>query len=166
MNKKPVETQHVVALYTQDHLTLREIAGKVGMTHAGVWKRLRAAGIEREAGTWVKGLCSFCGERTRHQRSVWRRGEKHYCRAACYYADLESHGYKPWRHGQRLARAIVSQYFQIPEGAIVHHKDGDNRNNDKANLAVYAGNGDHVRVHRTGKPVVALWDGASPRSLG
>ena len=160
MNRKPVKTQDIVVMFTRDHLTLRQIAAKVGMTHAGVWKRLRAAGIEREAGTWVRVSCSFCGNPTRKHRASWRKTEKHYCREACYYADLESSGYKPWRQGQRLARAIVSQYFSIPEGAVVHHKDGDNRNNDRANLAVYAGNGDHVRAHRTTKPVVVLWDGA------
>lgn len=161
MNQKPVETQDIVLMFTRDHLTLRQIAAKVGMTHAGVWKRLRGAGIEREAGTWVRVRCSFCGAFTRKPRASWRKSEKHYCKDICYYADLESPGYKPWRQGSRLARAIVSQYFTIPGGAIVHHKDGDNRNNDKANLAVYAGNGDHVRAHRTNKPVVTLWDGAN-----
>ena len=161
MSRKPVETQHLVSMFTQDHLTLREIAAKVGMTHAGVWKRFQRVGVKREAGTWVKVDCSFCGNPTRKPRASWKKSEKHYCRSACYYAALESPGYKPWRQGQRLARAIVSQYFQIPEGAIVHHKDGDNRNNDKANLVVYAGNGDHVRAHRTSKLVAVLWDGAS-----
>ena len=159
MNQKPVETQDVVAMFTQDHFTLRQIAIKVGMTHAGVWKRLKAAGIQREAGTWVRVLCSFCGNPKRKRRAAWRKTEKHYCNEACYFADLENPGYKPWRQGQRLARAIVSQYFALPEGAIVHHKDGDNRNNDRANLAVYAGNGDHVRAHRTRKSVLPLWDG-------
>jgi len=156
MNQKRAETRDIISLYTEEHLTLRQIAPKVGLTHAGVWKRLRAAGIKREAGTWVKVDCSFCGNPTRKQRASWRKREKHYCHEACYYADLESSGYKPWRQGQRLARAIVSQYFPIPDGAIVHHKDGDNRNNDKANLAVYAGNGDHVKAHRTTKQVPML----------
>ena len=148
-------------MFTQDHLTLREIATRVGISHAAVWKRLKVAGIQRESGTWVKVACSFCGAQIRKHRANWRKSEKHYCRPACYYADLESHGYKPWRQGQRLARAIVSQYFIIPEAAVVHHKDGDNRNNDKANLLVLASQGDHIKAHRTSKPIAMLWDGAS-----
>jgi endogenous inhibitor of DNA gyrase (YacG/DUF329 family) len=131
------------------------------MTHAGVWKRLKAAGIEREAGTWVKVNCSFCGNPTRKHRASWRKTEKPYCNRACYHADLENLGYKPWRHGQRLARALVSQHFTIPEGAIVHHRDGDNRNNDKANLVVLASQGDHLKQHRSSKAVEILWNGAT-----
>ena len=100
MNRKPVETQHLVVMFTQDHLTLREIATRVGISHAAVWKRLKVAGIQRESGTWVKVACSFCGAQIRKHRANWRKSEKHYCRPACYYADLERHGYTPWRSHQ------------------------------------------------------------------
>lgn len=158
---KAVKTQDIVVWYTRDHLTMEQIGKLTGMSRPAVWKRLRNAGITADQGELVDTSCDFCGAVVRKRRKQWHTSEKHYCNPECYHADLESHGYKPWRQGQRLARALVSQYFQIPAGAIVHHKDGDNRNNDKANLAVYAGNGDHVRVHRTSKHVEALWDGAS-----
>ena len=103
--------------------------------------------------------CGHCGILLGLYCKSWGLEGKRYCNQACYMASLYNPGYKPWRQGQRLARAIVSQYFVLPEGAIVHHKDGDNRNNDRANLAVYAGNGDHVRAHRTRKSVLPLWDG-------
>ena len=156
---KHIKTQDVVTWYIRDHLTLAEIAKLTGMSRPAVHKRLKNAGITAEQGTWVSVACSFCGKAIRKRRGAWRKVEKPYCNPACYYADLENPGYKPWRQGQRLARALVSQYFTIPDGAVVHHKDGDNRNNDKANLAVYASNGDHVKAHRTRKPVDLLWDG-------
>lgn len=158
---KSVKTQDVVAWYTRDHLTLEQIAKLTGMSRQGVFKRLKVVGVKREDGTWVKVECSFCGNPTRKRRGFWRKSEKHYCNPDCYFADLENPGYHPWRQGQRLARALVSQYFSIPEGAIVHHKDGNNRNNDRANLQVLASQGDHVKAHRTSKPVKILWDGAA-----
>ena len=163
---KSVKTQDIVVWYTRDHLTLEQIGKLTGMTRQGVYKRLKTVGIKREQGTWVEVNCAFCGVGFRKRRASWRKVEKSYCNEACYHAALENSGYKPWRQGQRLARALVSQYFSIPEGAIVHHKDDDDRNNDKANLQVLASQGDHVRVHRTSKEVEVLWDGASPRSLG
>ena len=161
MRQSRVTTQHIVGLYTDKHLTLQQIGDQVGMTRQGVLKRLRVAGVGREQGTWVEVVCSFCGADIRKRRAQWRKSEKYYCRPACYHAALENPGYKPWRQGQRLARALIEQYYRIPEGAIVHHKDGDDRNNDRANLQVLASQADHLRVHRkNGEGVVPLWDGA------
>ena len=156
-----VPTIQLVRMYTEEHKTLDQIGFKVGLTGAAIAKRLKTAGITRQMGEWLTRECGFCGNRIRINRARARCSERNYCNESCHYAALENPGYKPWRQGQRLARAIVSQYFSIPEGAVVHHKDGDDRNNDKANLAVYAGNGDHVRAHRTSKPVAVLWDGAN-----
>lgn len=161
MSIQSVKTQDVVVWYTRDHLTLAEIAKLTGKSRQAVWKRLKRAGIKAEQGEWVITSCSFCGGEIRKRRKQWRATEKHYCNQACYHASLESPGYKPWRQGQRLARAIVSQYFRIPEGAIVHHKDLDNRNNNLTNLQVIASQGDHTRLHRTSKPVNILWDGSN-----
>ena len=162
MRYKHVKTQDIVSWYVRDHLTMEQIGKIVGMTRMSVWKRLRSVGVTAEQGEWVHTVCAFCGSALRKRRRQWRTSEKHYCNRECYHAALENPGYKPWRQGQRLARAIVSQYFHIPEGAIVHHKDGDDRNNNCSNLLVLASNGDHVRLHRTSKQVEILWDGGNP----
>src|SRR3990167_447054 len=104
--RSKVTTLHIVGLYTQKHLTLQQIGDQAGITKQAVLKRLKKAGITRRQGTFVKSACAFCGGDLDVRRSRWKKNDQHYCRAACYHAALESHGYKPWRQGQRLARAI------------------------------------------------------------
>jgi hypothetical protein len=43
---------------------------------------------------------------------------------------------------------------------IVDHTDGDERNNDRGNLRVFASQSDHMRSHH-GAKVPVLWDGAN-----
>ena len=165
MPKYNVSTQDIVVMYTEKHLTLRDIGKLTGMSHVGVSKRLKKAGIETKAGTWVKTHCAFCGkdleirrQRFRYRNKDGSRRRGHFCNLACYVASLENPGYRPWRHGMRLARAIVSQYYRLEEGNIVHHIDGDERNNNLDNLMVFKNQAEHMRHHRGGK-VTPLWHG-------
>ena len=160
MRQNGLKTQDVVVLYTQKHLTLRQIAAQVGMSHAAVHKRLRRAGIERSQGTWVKVECGTCGKKFSKRRKRFLLSKNHYCSQNCLAVYLENPGYRPWRHGSRLARAIVGQYITLEAGWIVHHKDGDQRNNDKANLQVYASSSEHLKMHH-GQTIQPLWDGSS-----
>ena len=157
-----VKPQDVVSLYTVDHLTMQEIADRFNVTRAAISKRIRKAGITTHAGTWVKAECSFCGSMFEKRRKTWRIRKHHFCRPACYFAYRENPGYKPWRQGQRLARALVSQYFAIPEGAIVHHKDTNQRNNNLDNLAVYLSQSDHLKHHHGNSAHAPIWDGSRP----
>jgi predicted transcriptional regulator len=163
MRGNHVKTQDVVVMYTEKHLTMAEIGRLVGITRQGVLKHLRKAGIEHEQGTFVEVGCDLCGAQFRKRRGAWKRSREHFCSRACLHASLENPGYKPWRQGQRLAVAIVSQYHKLEQGEIVHHKDGDNRNNDRSNLAVYANHSDHLKAHHGKTPVVPVWDGALVR---
>lgn len=156
-----VTTIEMVQLFTKDHLTLREISNKVGLSATAISKRLKNVGVKANDGTWVVTKCAFCQATIKRTRSRFRKNEDNYCNQECYAADLESPGYKQWRQGSRIARAIVSQYIQIPYEAIVHHKDGNDRNNDIGNLLLLANQGDHMRVHRSSKTVEPLWDGAT-----
>lgn len=156
-----IKTQDLVAWYIDGHFTLRQIAKLSGISPPAVHKRLARAGITREQGTWVTVKCDMCGKDFRKHRAYWRRSIEHYCNRECQAASMESPGYKPWRQGQRLARAIVAQYRRLEPGEIVHHKDGDDRNNDRSNLAVYASNSDHIKAHHGKSRVEPIWDGAS-----
>jgi len=154
------KTQDIVVLYTVQHLTMEEIGKIIGMSRTGICKRLKTAGITPDLGEWVRTDCDYCGSIIRVTRKRWRRNEKNYCNNECYYAYLENPSYKPWRQGQRLARAIVAQYFDLQLDHVVHHKDGDSRNNDRSNLAVYASQEEHMRGHRSNYSSL-LWDGSS-----
>lgn len=157
------KTQDVVSLYTINHLTMQEIGDRFEVTRAAIWKHLKKAGIKPHLGTWAKTECTFCGSPIEKRRKTWRTQRRHFCRFACYAAYRENPHYAPWRQGQRLARALVSQYFHIPEGAIVHHKDGNNRNNNLDNLAVYLANSDHLKHHHSNPDAQPIWDGSHPQ---
>lgn len=153
-----------MALYTVQHLSCARISPVVGICRQEVWKILKDEGVNTRKGeggaTRIKYDCDFCGNESQTFRAKWRNSAKHYCSQECYFAALENLGYHPWRQGQRLARAIVSQYFKLQKGNTVHHKDGDNRNNDRSNLAVYKSQADHMKYHRGGG-VQPIWDGAN-----
>lgn len=52
-------------------------------------------------------------------------------------------------YGRHAHRVIAEQMIGRPlkDGEVVHHKDGDKRNNDPANLEIFASQADHVRWH-------------------
>jgi len=158
--KRHIKTQDIVVMYTIQHLSSCEIQRLLGMSRTSIMKRLRNAGATTDQGEWVNVICDFCGTQYRLVRSRWRKTEKHYCKAECYYAAIENPGYHPWRQGQRLARAVISQYFSIQPEHIPHHKDGDCRNNNLNNLMVYASQSDHIKAtHHNNKNIKPLWDG-------
>ena len=151
-----INTDYLVKLYIVEHLTLREIGKRLKISHSGVAKRLKAAGITSDQGEWVSKTCEFCGKEYKITRA--RKGNK-YCSMACYSAAVTSPQSHIWRHGQRLARLIVAQHYDLQPNHIVHHVDGDDRNNDRSNLAVYASQADHISAHRGGK-AQPIWVGA------
>ena len=166
--KSLLKPQYIVALYRYKHLSMSEIALRASISRTAVWKILQQKGVNThkgpDGGTRVKVTCDFCGKVFEWTRSRWRNSISHihrYCSTECYYAAIENPGYRPWRQGQRLARAIINQYFSLQEGNIVHHKDGDGRNNDRSNFMVFASQADHMAYHR-GREVKPLWDGSYP----
>lgn len=150
----------ITTWYTEAHLTIRQISKLAGMSHTSVWKRLKKRGIKAEDGEWVKLNCSFCGKEIKKTRGLAKKFENHFCNTDCRAAFLENPGYHPWRTGSRLARAIVSQYFPLQPENVVHHKDTDQRNNNKENLSAFKDQSDHMKYHRNPKDKPnPIWDG-------
>ena len=160
MKKRIRDLNEVKQMYTVQHLTGEEIARIYGVTRQAVYKRLKALGIKSIDGEWVKTNCSFCGSEITKRRKQWRKNTNNYCSMECYSASLENPGYKPWRHGQRLARAIVGQYYKLLYNNVIHHEDGDSRNNDRLNLRVFANQSDHLKYHRSKVKPIPIWDGS------
>ncbi len=159
MRQNRLSTQDVVVMYVDQHLTLRQIGSLVGMSATAVSKRLRSAGITADQGEWLDRQCGFCNAPLRVTRAKARRSIRSYCNPRCAGA---SHGVPTayaWRNGSRLARLVVAQHFPLQPEHIVHHVDGDQRNNDRSNLLVFANQSDHVRYHHHGSTVVPLWTG-------
>lgn len=158
--RKAAKTQDIVVMYTERHLTSRQIGPIVGLSHAGVMKRLKAAGIGSSAGERVQTECSYCGRPFERSRSQWRRNARQYCGEQCYFASCENPAYRPWRQGQKIARQIVARYFPLETQHVVHHKDTDNSNNALSNLAVFACQADHMAYHHgVDLCVKPIWEG-------
>ena len=167
MAHNTVDTQQLVVWVNQLRYPMEQVERLSGLTRQGIWKRLKAAGqfIPRRAAggapsTHAAVRCAFCDRELWRRRKTILRTMRQFCGEECYYAALELSGYMPWRHGSRLARAIVAQHFPLDPDHIVHHKDGNQRNNNLNDLAVFVSNAAHMAHHR-GRHVQPLWDGAN-----
>ena len=160
MRQNRLKTQDIVVMYTQQHLTMRQIAKLCGLSAAAVLKRLRSVGITSSQGEWVNTQCGFCGKDLKVRRAKARKNIENYCSTSCYAGSRANPNFHYWRHGTRLARLIVGMYFKLTPEMIVHHKDGDDRNNNLTNLAVFANQSDHMKHHHGKRAVTFIWDGA------
>src|SRR4030067_1895751 len=158
--RQDIKTETLVDYYTKQHLTLRQIAKLTGLSHTGVNKRLKSAGITSEDGERVGKACELCGNQFQVTRSRERATPAKYCSQACYADAITSPDSYIWRHGQRLARLILRQHFHgLPGGHVVHPRGGNDRNNDLSNLCVYESQADHIRAHRCkGSKPVDIWE--------
>lgn len=152
-----IDTETLTRLYTVEHLTCAEIGARVKLSRQQIAMRLKQAKISTNKGTWVNCICEFCSKEYKVTRSKYRKIGSKYCSTTCYGAAITSPKSHLWRHGQRLARLIVAQHFDLQPGHVVHHKDGDDHNNDRSNLAVYASQADHAKMHRKGS-VKPIWE--------
>lgn len=152
----PVETQHLLNLYTKKGLTLREIGAQVGMTHAGVSLRLKKAGVKDSK---VKVQCYYCKAWFKVNRSKHKHSPQHfYCSVEHYRAKRANPNYMRSSYGGRLSRALVAKYFPLERGHVVHHVDSDQRNVDLSNLWVFKNQADHISFHHHGK-TKPIWKG-------
>lgn len=164
MNRKPdIKTQDIVVMYTVQHLSSGDIQKITGMSRTAIMNRLhKAIRPDVKLSEWVDTDCDYCGKEFKIIRSRWHKSTKHYCNRECYFARLENPNYRPHRNGQRLARAIVAQHFNLMPEHVVHHKDGDNKNNDLNNLSVYKNQSDHlIATHHNNSTVRPVWDGST-----
>lgn len=62
---------------------------------------------------------------------------------------LRNPEYEAWRTGQRIARIILSEHLhrELISGEVVHHIDGNNRNNDLSNLMLFKNSSEHIAYH-------------------
>lgn len=137
--------------------TLQKIANQFGVSKAAVSlyisrprTRFNTPSIERH--------CTGCG------KPGWYSKEQDpntaYCSTNCYFESLRDHPYQPNRHGQRLGRKAVTNFYgQIPDESVVHHVDGNCMNNVRQNLVLFASQSDHLKHHRNCSHLPPLWSG-------
>ena len=162
----PREQVDIIHAYTIGLEPMVEIAKRYNKTRQGIYKVIKRAGINPAEYGRLAVSCTACGEVTTRPRCQVRNRRHLFCSQECYYGYLEGKQqgeYNGNRHGQRIARAVVSQYFELKPGHIVHHEDRNTRNNEPRNLRVFANQGDHIRYHRWGADGIEIkpvWDGS------
>jgi hypothetical protein len=152
----------IVTAFTEDLEPVITLADKYGLTRHGIYKILKRAGIDPKEYGKLDVSCKVCGKIITRHRARVRRQLNHFCCEACYHAFLEAGNgkpYKPSPWGGRVARAKVSEHFELKEGNVVHHENRSQFDNRLSNLRVFATQGDHTRYHR-GFDVEPIWDGS------
>lgn len=138
--------------------SVSHIARRLGVSRQRIYQLAKHHGVELRA--WTDRACGHCGAPLQVRRHRARQTRRSYCNPACYHAKLGESSYIENRHGQRIARRVVRRFFNLEDGHVVHHIDGDQGHNDPENLMVFRDHGDHMRWHRGGGPesgVVPLW---------
>lgn len=138
----------IINAYTIDLLSMQEIANLLHVSRAAIHTILRKHGIDTSKQR-IAVTCTACGTTVYRTRKQVRRQHNHFCNRTCYdsYLTAGKASYAQDRHSQRLARAVVTQYFDLQPRHIVHHEDGNSFNNKPDNLRVFSNQGDHIRYH-------------------
>ena len=163
-DKQQVDVVEAFTIQLEPAIT---IAGKYGVTRQGIYKMLKRHGVDPQDYGMIPVTCQACGKEILRNRAKLRRQKRIFCGRDCYYAWLEAHqdgSYNYNRNGMRIAREVVTRYYQLQPSNIVHHINRDTLDNNPRNLMVFANSGDHTRWHR-GQPenifgIVPLWDGS------
>jgi hypothetical protein len=163
----PRQYNEIIDKFTNRLIPMITLANEYGLTRQGVWKILARAGVNTSkslGNTRLEVSCTTCGKIFIKNKAHVRNNKNLFCSRECYTAYLEAgNGVGPYiknRHGQRIARTIVSEHFELKQGHVVHHKDRNCLNNLIENLMVFATQGDHIRFHRLGPDYVhPIWEG-------
>lgn len=159
----------IIDAYQNELVPMIELASRYNMTRQGIHKILRRAGVNTALDK-IPVSCTACDKEFVVPRCRMRRSKHLFCCQECYTAWLQAGSrYQHSRCGMRFARNKVAEWFsnkrwRFVDSYIIHHKDGNNYNNQIHNLMVFKNQGDHIRHHRgfTTKPV---WDGSNPDQL-
>lgn len=143
---------NIIKLWNGGMYSLGFIGDFYGVTRQAVKKYLNRRGIDTVKGSRkIKVICGICNKVEYRLRCRVRDHIKHYCSQGCYIESMKNSDYQANRHGQRIARRKVGEIFPLQDGYVVHHKDGNCKNNELSNLAVFRKQADHTSYHRGGE---------------
>lgn len=103
--------------YLVDHLTMQQIADKVGCTRQNVHYSMRRLGVGSESGERFKAKCDVCGRDYEVTRARFKKSVGHYCGKDCYKEYLRSKPNRDRLDRRRIAISeIVAAGRVVPEG--------------------------------------------------
>ena len=164
MKKKihPMFYPDIIRMYDKELISMIDIAATFDVSRQTIHSRLRMLGINTTKRR-IHKICNTCGEVVLREKCRIRKVTYVYCDMNCYASALaagDGHPYLPNRQGQRRARNIVIDYFDLQPANVVHHENKDCLDNRITNLKVFKNQSDHRKYHHGINPVESLWDGA------
>lgn len=157
MKIRPTDKLDIINAYENNLEPMISIAKRYGVSRGRIYQILNECGVDTSKRR-IPVSCTVCGTAVQRTKAHIRKTKNPYCSTDCYFAALENKDSQYWRHGQRIARQVVSKLFNLQPGNVVHHIDTNNYNNNPNNLVVFATQGDHIRHHR-GFDTTPLWRG-------
>jgi len=163
---KSEDIRTIIELYLVKHLSCAKIAKKFGVTRQQIWNILKSENINtsKQNVSYVKMRCSWCNKTFKRRRCIFLKSNQHFCSLKCYHEYLKSSPYIGWRQGQRIAREVIRSLWPeidiLYPNWVVHHIDGNCKNNHISNLMAFACQRDHLRWHRSNKKPKPIFDGS------
>jgi hypothetical protein len=149
----------IIRAWEMNELNMAALGSRYNVTRQAIYKVLKRYGIDTTKRRLLVSCCT-CQKEIARPRKQLRDRKRTFCSHECYTAWLQARaGYGDSSYGSRMARIKVSELFNLLDGHIVHHVDGNGLNNAIDNLVVYRNQGDHIRAHR-GFDAEPIWVGA------
>lgn len=163
----------IIKAYEIDLEPMMSIATRYGKSRSAIRNMLKKAGVNTSKRK-IAVSCATCGATIHRPKCQIRNRHNNFCSYNCYYSFLEAGSVHltatEQRRGNKRARVIVENLFDLQPEHVVHHEDQFQLNNQKWNLRVFASQGDHIRYHHKQRDIAAggssriviepIWDGS------
>jgi len=144
--KKSVLDDKAKEMFRDDLMSLEQIGKKYNVSRQSVKVFLNKNGINTSRGQFFI-ICDNCGVRKYKPRNQIRGKVHKFCSGKCYFEFLNNPNYKESMQGQRLGRSEIEKKFGLFD-FVIHHKDGNDLNNNLSNLVAFKSHSDHMKFHR------------------
>jgi hypothetical protein len=160
------QNQNIAAIIDAylEYVPMITIAKQYNLSRMGVWKILNKEGINttKAVAANIHIKCDHCKKPVVQKRCVYRNRLHHFCSHKCFSDWLNRFDvnlpFISTRQGLRIGRKVISKYFFMSPGNVVHHIDRNENHNQPQNLMAFKSQAEHTRYHR-GFNITPIWDG-------